>query len=244
MSGRAGRGCNSRGGGRGHGQGRGLNYTGTNLPAKRGLCTTLCTNIFDYGQKAAADQMRTSWEMLVKYVFTNYGQDISNKLFNKTVVTLVEPLHTPLVLSRHASCKRMVCAGQANIQAARQAQEVMLQAAVVASNPQAPMKLAVLQNEIAQADFEIGVEVPIELTDSEKTQHNNAWQTYREKHANLLKHRLTDPWTVHPNVSRLNEARYRLDKQERFLRSSHLVSTDREDNLVTDGRSIPVCYRL
>jgi hypothetical protein len=189
MSGRGGRGRTTPGGGRGRGRGRGLNYTGTNQPAKKGLCTTLGTNIFDYGQKAAADQMRTSWEKLVQYVGTNYGQDISKELFNKTTVTLVEPVHTLAVLSRHSSRERMVRAGQANIQAARQAQELILQAAVVASDPLALMKFTVLQNEIAQADFESGVEVPIELTDSEKTQHSNAWRTFREQHANLHKHR-------------------------------------------------------
>ena len=189
MSGRGGRGRSTRSGGHGRGRGRGLNYIGTNLPAKRGLCTTLGTNIFDYGQKVAADQMRTSWEKLVQYVGTNYGQDISNELFNKTIVILVEPAHTPAVMSRHASHERMVRAGQANIQAARQAQEVILQAAVVAAYPLAPMKPAVLVYKIAQADFEIGVEVPIELTDSEKTQNSNAWRTYREQNANLLKHR-------------------------------------------------------
>jgi hypothetical protein len=31
-----------------------------------------------YGQKSAADQMRTSWENLVQYFGTNYGQDINN----------------------------------------------------------------------------------------------------------------------------------------------------------------------
>jgi hypothetical protein len=33
------------------------------------------------------------------------------------------------------------------------------------------------------------VEVPIELTDSEKTQHNNEWRTYGERNALLSKHR-------------------------------------------------------
>lgn len=51
------------------------------------------------------------------------------------------------------------------------------------------MKLAILKNEIAQADFEAGEEIPIELTDSEKTQYSNAWRTYRERNAQLIKHR-------------------------------------------------------
>jgi hypothetical protein len=86
MSYRGGR-NNSRGGrGRvsatrgGHGQGRGQSYTGSANAAKRGICTNLGTNVFEYGQKSAAHQMCTSWENLVQYVGTNYGQYINNEL--------------------------------------------------------------------------------------------------------------------------------------------------------------------
>jgi hypothetical protein len=68
---RGGRGNGGRSGrGRGRGRGRGQNYTGaaSALAKERGLCTTLGTNVFDYSQKSAADQMRTSWEKLVQYV--------------------------------------------------------------------------------------------------------------------------------------------------------------------------------
>jgi hypothetical protein len=56
-----GRGGRGRGGANrsGRGRGRGRNYTGSANAAKRGLCTNLGTNVFGYGQKSAADQMRT-----------------------------------------------------------------------------------------------------------------------------------------------------------------------------------------
>jgi hypothetical protein len=79
MSGRGGsnNGCGGRGRGSanrgGRGQGRGQHYTGSANAAKRDLCTNLGTNVFDYGQKSAAEQMCTSWEKLVQYVGTNYG---------------------------------------------------------------------------------------------------------------------------------------------------------------------------
>jgi hypothetical protein len=86
MSGRGGRNNGSGGSGRG-GAGRGgrsrvrvQNYTGSANAARKGLCTNHGTNLFDYGQKYAADQMRTSWKKLVQYVGKNYGQDIRNKL--------------------------------------------------------------------------------------------------------------------------------------------------------------------
>ena len=146
--------------------------------------------MFDYGHKAAADQMRTSWEKLVQYVGTNYGQDISNELQNKTTVTLPEPTHTQAVLARHATKELMIRNGQACIQNARLSQQVILEAAVTAGlDPEAPMKLAILENEIAQGDFKQNKEVPIKMTDSEKTQYSNEWRTYRERNAQLSKHR-------------------------------------------------------
>jgi poly(A) polymerase Pap1 len=54
---------------------------------------------------------------------------------------------------------------------------------------EAPMKLALLQNRIAQGEFSANVEVPIVLYDSQKTQFSNEWRTYRERNANLIKHR-------------------------------------------------------
>jgi hypothetical protein len=76
-NGRGGRGRGSANRG-GRGQGRGKNYTGSVNAATRGMCTNLGTNVFDYGQKSAADQMRTSWENLIQYVGTNYVQYINN----------------------------------------------------------------------------------------------------------------------------------------------------------------------
>jgi hypothetical protein len=53
----------------------------------------------------------------------------------------------------------------------------------------APMKLAILQNEIAQGKFAASIEVPVVLTDSEKNQFSNDWRTFRERNTNLIKHR-------------------------------------------------------
>jgi hypothetical protein len=96
------RGGRGRGGRGGRSRGRGQNYTGSANAARKGLCTNLVTNVFDYGQKSATDQMRTSWEKLAQYVGTNYGQDISNELQNKITVILVEPVHTDDVLLKHS----------------------------------------------------------------------------------------------------------------------------------------------
>jgi hypothetical protein len=176
MSGRRGRnnGCGGRGrgganrGGRGRGQGQ--NYAGSTNASKRGMGTNLGTNVFEYGQKSAADQMCTSWEKLVHYVGTNYGQDINNELQNKVWVVLTEPVHTNDVLARHSVREVVIRNGQLNIQQARQAQETILKASVQAGTEMdACMNFAILQNDIARDEFAGSIEVPVELTDSERT---------------------------------------------------------------------------
>jgi hypothetical protein len=97
---------------------------------RKDLCTNLGTNVFDYGQKSAADQMQTSWENLVQYAGTNYGQDIINELQNKITVILVKPVHTDDVLTRHGVREFMIRNGQLNIQRARKAREKIIRAAV------------------------------------------------------------------------------------------------------------------
>jgi enamine deaminase RidA (YjgF/YER057c/UK114 family) len=183
MSGRGGR--NNGRGGRGRGstnrggrsRGRGQNYTGSANAVKMGLCTNLGTTVFDYGQKSAADQMRTSWGKFVQYLGTSYGQDINNVLQNTIWVVLTEPVHTDDVLARHIVREVMIRNGQLNIQQARQAQETILKAAVQAGT------YMDAQNEIAQVEFTASIEVPVVLTDSEKTQFSNDWRTCWESNA-------------------------------------------------------------
>jgi hypothetical protein len=134
--------------------------------------------------------MRTSWEKLEQYVGTNYGQDISNELQNKITFILVEPVHTDDVILKHSLRENMIHNGQMNTQRARKSQETILDAAVLAGlDMEAPMKLALLQNEISQGGFSANIEVPIVLNDSQKTQFSNEWRTYREHNDNMIKHR-------------------------------------------------------
>jgi hypothetical protein len=164
------------------------------------MCANLGTNVLDYGQKYAADQMRTSWENLAQYVGTNYGQDISNKMQNKITVILVEPVHTDDVLLKHSLRENMIRNGQMNIQRARKAEETILEAAVQGGlDMEAPMKLALLQNEIAQGEFSANVEVPIVLNDTQ-CQYDQASRPSI----------LFDSRTVHSATPRQDETRHGL----------------------------------
>jgi hypothetical protein len=134
--------------------------------------------------------MRTSWEKLVQYVGTNYGQAISNELQNKLTVILPEPVHTTAILARHATRSTMIRTAQKNMQEAREDQRSILEAAVKAAvDPEASMKLAILKNAIAEGEYLKKLDILIELTDSEKTQNSNEWRSYRERTEKLITHR-------------------------------------------------------
>jgi hypothetical protein len=147
--------------------------------------------VFDYGQKSAAHQMRSSWEKIGQYFGTNYGQDITNEMQNQSTVIIVYPVHTDDVLSRHGVREFMIQTTQLNIQRARKDQEKILRATVdKGEDMDTLMKLAILQNKVAQGEFAVNIEVPVELNDSEKAWFSNEWCTYQERNKNLIKYRV------------------------------------------------------
>ena len=80
----------------------------------------------------------------------------------------------------------MIITGQSNIQNASETQKIILEAEVTAGiDDAASMKLAILENNISQGDYEANVDVPIVMTDSEKTHSRNKWRTYRERNSQL-----------------------------------------------------------
>ena len=83
------------------------------------MCSALGKNVFDYGQKSYANQMRTSWEKLVQYVGTSYGHDISNELQNKIAVVFPELEYKLAILMRPGARETMLRNVQANLRAAR-----------------------------------------------------------------------------------------------------------------------------
>jgi hypothetical protein len=77
-----------------------------------------------------------------------------NELQNKITVILIEPVHTDDVLFKHSMIETMIRNGQMNIQRARKAQETIMETAVQGGlDMEAPMKLALLQNKIAQGEL-------------------------------------------------------------------------------------------
>jgi hypothetical protein len=84
----------------------------------------------------------------------------------------------------------MVQTGEENLQRAPLSKQVILEAsAALGADPNAPMQLAILDNEIAEGNYKQNNEVPIKISDSEKTQYRNDWRTYQERNVLLTKHR-------------------------------------------------------
>jgi hypothetical protein len=84
----------------------------------------------------------------------------------------------------------MVQTGEEKLQQAHLSKRIILEtAATLGADPDAPMQLAILDNEIAEANYKQNNEVPIEMSDSEKMQYSNDWRTYQERNVLLTKHR-------------------------------------------------------
>jgi hypothetical protein len=134
--------------------------------------------------------MRTTWEKIVHHVGTIYGHDISSELQNRKPVSITEPTYTQQVLDKHAIKETRHRAKQARLHTARSLQLIQLQAAVVtATDPEAPMLLALLENDIEEATYQATLPLPIKLEDEESTQHQSEWRTYRERQSRLDKQR-------------------------------------------------------
>ncbi len=71
--------------------------------------------------------------------------------------------------------------------------------AALGVDPDAPMQLVILDNEIAEGNYKQNNVVPIKMSDSEKTQYSNKTQR-----AGILSH----PQSVHSIAARQNQARY------------------------------------
>ena len=187
-NGRGGRGNGDRGGG---GRGRGSNYAGITKVPKTGLCSELGPHMFDYGQKTSPDQMKTSWDKLVLYAGTTFGQDIGNEMRNKRAMMISAPAHTPEVLERHDRIVIATMRSREVMQLARLNSKAVLES-LVSDNPKdtdSAMKLASMNADIITAECNNKEEIAIALTDMEKLHVNNEHRIYRGRIERLVKSR-------------------------------------------------------
>jgi hypothetical protein len=145
--------------------------------------------VFDYGQKEAAEEMRTTWEKIVLHMGTIYGHDISNELLNKKAVNIPEPFHTKDIMAKHKLRVLRRKSQQERLSKARRIQPDALKAADKDIDTGETMKMAILENEVEEATYQDTIELPIKLTEIEQTHHQNEWRTFRERSSCLEKQR-------------------------------------------------------
>ena len=131
-----------------------------------------------------------TWENIVHHVGTIYWHDISNKLQIKTKASIPKTEYTEDVHLKHKKRVEILNIESKRLSESREVRRVMLNQAVECGNyPESHIKLAILENEIYEATYKASIDLEIHLTDAEKTEHDNAWHTYRERTSSLEKHR-------------------------------------------------------
>ena len=145
-------------------------------------------NVFTYNDKVASDTMQNTPKMLVKHIGTLYGQDISNYIGNRTVLTIVKPKHSRAVLLAHAAKETLSTENYNKLLFLRQAQESLPQQSAT-NNPEIAMKLAELQNDMALQAAAHTLPMEIKLYGDEETEHRGKWRTYRDRNSRLDKNR-------------------------------------------------------
>jgi hypothetical protein len=153
--------------------------------SKVGLCKELESNIFDYGVLNTANLMRTTQEKIGHYVGIKYGEDIANKLTNKTTVTIPPHVYSTEILLRHQEWERHVRRKQKNIRTALDAKLAQLQSTL---GIQDAVAIAEVKNQVEDVAYQQGQEVPYNLTDSEKLKYSNESKMHSHHVATLEKH--------------------------------------------------------
>ena len=108
-------------------------------------------------------------------------QDIRNELNNNIKVKIVTPVHSTQVMVRHSNRESLILTGKFSIQKYRRAQERMLREAATADpeDVELPTKIEILYTKIAKGYYELSNEIPIDMSESDKTAYGNGWHTYR-----------------------------------------------------------------
>ena len=97
-----------------------------------------------------------------------------------------EPVHTQAMLDKNTENKRRNLRQHTRIREARQVHQTALEALVKAgTDPTAPLQLAVLNNEMDDAECKLSTGISIKLTDMEKTHYENEWKTHHERKSRL-----------------------------------------------------------
>ncbi len=149
------------------------------MSTKVGLCKELKSPIFDFGILNATNLMCTTQEKIAQYVGIKYGEDIANKLTNKSMVTITLPVYSAAILLRHQEWEKHMRKKQVIIKTALDAKLRKLKS--LASDIQYAVAIAEVENEIKDIVYQQGQEVPYNITDSKRLEYSNESKTHSHK---------------------------------------------------------------
>ena len=132
--------------------------------------------------------MSTIWENIVNHVGKIYGHDISIESQNKKRIDIPQPERTQQVKDKHLKRVEQFKDHHSRPMQAREVKLQLLEAEVqIKEDPEAPVKLAILINEIDEVTYQATVKTAIKLDENEKTQYENEWRTHCERVSRLEK---------------------------------------------------------
>jgi hypothetical protein len=102
-------------------------------------------------------------------------------------VVIPEPEYTQEVQDIHQDWLLRRATQELRLSRARETKRDALKKVVEDGDVDAPMLLAILENEIEEALYATGKGLAVKMTESEKTHHDNEWRTYRERKSRLEK---------------------------------------------------------
>jgi hypothetical protein len=169
-------------------RGRSGNKTTTtstqNVTKGKGACEALGTHTFEYGQRGSADQMRTTFKDIIKYVGNTYGIHMTMEVRTRTTVIIPEPKESKETLDRLAEATTDRKDLHDHMQAARRARLVMLRAGT--GNE---YEIALLEGEMKKAEADLKILLPAQRSISDQTIYVTQSKAYGIETQNLATHR-------------------------------------------------------
>jgi len=146
--------------------------------------------VFDIGQHASADLLRTILEKVIQFVGTKYGEDIADEIESRTLSTLAAPQYTAEVLRKHAAKTTLKRTQQNALLGAHQTMDANLQTIVAANpDPARTLELVQMQNIIAQLQHELLEPISIKLDEEEKVEYDSRVKSHSKKLEDLANNR-------------------------------------------------------
>ena len=129
--------------------------------------------------------MRNTWEKLVHHFGTIYRHGISNELINKKRVAIDNTKHDQDASDENILATEGRDKSYERLDKAQQFQSGVYKEQVMQGEPaiayKAKTSLAILINEIVEAEYKINHILPIVMEGDDKVDHDNKWRTYFER---------------------------------------------------------------